>query len=184
MNKEETVKILMIRRAAYSVSKSADDLQNEMEVEIWQKSFADYDYKTVSAALMHCIQTRDYIPQIKNVKDAVIEITEPELADNGLEAFSEFRRVLSSPNKKDDYDALNDATRAITSFSDVRELSISSPEYITNFYKPAFLKNYKAYMETKKQEKANPVSLQTAISCIRSEMQIAASSAPKKIDMD
>ena len=174
MTRAETAKIVGVLMGYYpDTFKSMSDEQTKMFVEIWQKSFEDEPYDSVSVAVWDYIQnsTDDYMPRVGKIK-AIITEHRFENVPNEMEAFEILIRARKKFNiyatSSDDgsYSTLPDAIkRAIggkQGFISIGLLDTESDSY--SIEKTRFMKQYKSEIEKQKRDSNRPMWLAEAIS--------------------
>lgn len=173
MNTAEAAKIVGVLMGYYpDTFKDMSDEQTKVYIDIWQKSFADESYKTVSIAVWDFIQTStdDFMPKIGKIK-AIINEQRFESIPNEMEAFEILRKarskydVYAPISDKDEFETLSEPIkRAIggrQGFINIGFLNTESETY--SIEKTHFMKQYKAEIERSKKESARPTWLKKAI---------------------
>lgn len=173
MNKQEASKIVGVLMGYYpDTFKSMSDEQTKMFVEIWQKSFADESYSTVSIAVWDFIQTStdDFMPRVGKIKEIIAE-NRFQNVPNEMEAFeilmSARRRynTYASSSTTDTYETLPDAIKSAIGgrqgFMSIGFLNMESESY--SIEKTHFMKQYKSAIEKQKRNFKRPQWLDKAI---------------------
>lgn len=118
MTIQESIKIVSLLHNSYPQDKKATKEDLAQRAESYHISFADYDYETVKAAAVHCINTSKWHPTTKELLDAVARIRlttpapvkvtpiaqatiiDPDRVDEYLDAFCEWIGFGTEPNDK------------------------------------------------------------------------------------
>ena len=129
MNRNETLKIMAVIKAAYPYyynNQSEEDLKTV--VNLWQGMFEEYEYRLVSGAVRAFIasDTKGFPPSVGMVLDKLRLLTAPrELSE--MEAWNQLSRAVknSAWYAEEEFDKLPEDIRGIVgSPASLRELSL------------------------------------------------------------
>lgn len=174
MTKSEASKIVGVLMGYYpDTFKGMSDDQMKMLVEIWQKSFEDEPYSSVSVAVWDFIQTStdDFMPRVGKIKSIITE-HRFENEPNEMEAFEiliKARKKLNTyapSNKEDSFETLPETIKKAIGgrqgFVSIGILNSDSESYSVE--KSHFMKQYKDEVEKLKRNSKRPRWLEKAIS--------------------
>lgn len=174
MTRQETAKIVGVLMGYYpDTFKSMSDEQTKMFVEIWQKSFEDEPYSSVSVAVWDFIQnsTDDFMPRVGKIK-AIMTEHRFENVPNEMEAFEiliKARKKLNTYAPISDTDSYSTLPEPIKKaiggrqgFMSIGVLNSDSEQYSVE--KSHFMKQYKSEIEKQKRDSKRPKWLEQAIS--------------------
>lgn len=129
---------------------------------LWQRQFADYDYKIVEKALDYIISTNssEFAPNISKIKETIIKLTVPEA--NSLteqEAWNYVLKALRNSlyNAKQEFDKLPEDIRGIVgSHNQLREWAMMDSERVNSVVSSNFMRSYRARSSQQREMLALP----------------------------
>ncbi|EDU35714.1 hypothetical protein CLOSPO_01879 [Clostridium sporogenes ATCC 15579] len=175
MNKEQTIKILSIIKAAYP--QWARDLKvndAQMMVTLWNDMLQDYEYNLVQIAIKKVIATNKFPPSVSEVIESINYIKTGGQAEmTEIEAWGLVRRAIknSAYHAEEEFNKLPSRIQeAIGSHNILHNWSQESINGIETVIGSNFMRSYKQTVIRKKEEKQLPQSIKTMLGNIGQKM--------------
>jgi len=175
MNKEQTIKILSIIKAAYP--QWARDLKvndAQMMVTLWNDMLQDYEYNLVQAAIKKVIATNKFPPSVSEVIESINYITSGGKSEmTEIEAWGLVRKAIknSAYNAEEEFNKLPEKIQqAIGSHNVLHNWSQETVDGIEKVIGSNFMRSYKATVIRKKEEKQIPTSIKKMLSNVGQKM--------------
>lgn len=156
MTYEETRDILTVLRVNYPQSfKNWTREQGEMFLELWSEAFKDDPVEVVTAAVKAIIygDTREFAPNIGQVKDKIMRITHPVTIDADM-AWSMVYKALGNSlhNAQKEFDKLPPEVQAgVGSPNQLREWAQMDTSTLESVIASNFKRGYRGRIEEKKE---------------------------------
>ena len=182
MNKQETIKILMIIQAAYPNYK----VQNkEVTVELWGDMLIAYSYDQVASALKAYIatDTSGFAPSIGQIIDKVQTIERPCYM-NEMEAWSLVSKALRNGyyGAEEEFAKLPPLVqKAVGHPGQLRNWATTDLESIENVVQSNFMRTYRAVVREDRQMNNMPADIKHQIEQNREQQMIETESGNSEI---
>lgn len=149
MTKNEVTEILAIIKIAFPNSfKNITKYDAEAMIRLWERQFADYDYKAVQEAI-DCIISTDttgFAPTIGKVKEMIVKLNTPEEMTE-IETWNLVKRALRNSlyNYNDEFEKLPVIVqRLVGDPLKLREWAMMTTEEINTVVESNFMRSYRA----------------------------------------
>lgn len=174
MNRQETLKILAVLRAAYpNFYRGLKDGGEEAIINLWTIQFAEDSYKDVSLAVHTLISTRTdtFPPVIGEVKEVLRSITHPDEIPSG-DAWEMVMRCIrrGTVHAAEDWANLPDDVKAAVSVDEIKRHA-EDENFTESVEKSLFLKRWAVLRERKRAEHSMPGSLLAQIQARRAALE-------------
>ena len=161
MTKEQTQQILAIFKTYYPQSfKGWSNEQSQLYLSMWAEALKDEDAMLVTAAVKAIINTdtREFAPNIAQVKQKMIELSDPNSHMTEEEAWSYILKAIrkSGWHSEEAYAELPEVLQSLTSPDQLHEWSQMDSEVINSVVSSNFRRSFKTRFEQYKTYKALP----------------------------
>ena len=182
MNKQETLKILAVLKAAYpNFDRGLQNGGEDAIINLWAVQFAEDSYRDVSLAVHTLISTRTdtFPPVIGEVKEVLRSITHPEEIPSG-DAWEMVMRCIrrGTVHAAEDWAKLPDDVRAAVSVDEIKRHA-EDENFTESVEKSLFLKRWDVLRERKRVENSMPGSLLEQIAARRAALEQVKDEQPK-----
>lgn len=174
MNKQETLKILAVLRAAYpNFYRGLKDGGENAIINLWTVQFAEDSYRDVSLAVHTLISTRTdtFPPVIGEIKEVLRSITHPEEIPSG-DAWDMVMKCIKrgTVHAAEDWAQLPADVRAAVSVDEIKRHA-ENEEFNEGVEKALFLKRWAVLRDRRRTEQQMPPSLRTQIEARRKALE-------------
>lgn len=176
MNKQETLKILAVLKAAYP--NFYRGLQNGGEdaiINLWAIQFAEDSYRDVSLAVHTLISTRTdtFPPVIGEIKEVLRSITHPDEIPSG-DAWDMVMKCIKrgTVHAAEDWEKLPADVRAAVSVDEIKRHA-ENEDFNEGVEKALFLKRWAVLRDRRRTEQQMPPSLRAQIESRRTALETA-----------
>lgn len=181
MNREETLAILGVLRAAYP-NFYKDKGKGELEgiVNLWVDMFQDDPAQIVAAAVKAHIASdeKGFPPHIGAIKTAIVKLTKPpELEMSEMEAWALVRKATRNGvyGAQKEFDALPPIVqRVVGSPSQLKEWALMDEDVVASVISSNFQRSYKARAEHAKEFLALPMDVRQTMEALGGGMGLSA----------
>lgn len=188
MNREETVKILSVLRAAYpTFYRGMSKGELERIVTLWQTMFEADTYSIVSAAVSAHISTdeKGYPPHIGAIKNAIVKLTTPQEMSE-MEAWGYVAEALrnSGYHSAEEFEKLPEAVqRIVGSPNQLREWATMDVGEVQSVVQSNFMRSYKARAVSDREFRCLPPSVQSIASELAGRMSLVQLEEPTNYEL-
>lgn len=182
MNKQETLKILAVLKAAYpNFYRGLKDGGEDAIINLWAIQFAEDSYRDVSLAVHTLISTRTdtFPPVIGEVKEVLRSITHPDEIPSG-DAWDMVMKCIKrgTVHAAEDWAKLPDDVRAAVSVDEIKRHA-EDENFTESVEKSLFLKRWAVLRERKRVENSMPGSLLEQIAARRAALEQVKEETPQ-----
>lgn len=176
MNKQETLKILAVLKAAYpNFYRGLKDGGEDAIINLWAIQFAEDSYRDVSLAVHTLISTRTdtFPPVIGEVKEVLRSITHPDEIPSG-DAWEMVMRCIrrGTVHAAEDWANLPADVRAAVSVDEIKRHA-ENEEFNEGVEKALFLKRWAVLRDRRRTEQQMPPTLRAQIEARRTALETA-----------
>lgn len=149
--------------------------------ELWARMLADVPYEVAEKALMKVLATAKYFPTVAEMREAVAELTSPQVPD-AMDAWGEVVRAIRNYGyyrQEEALASLSPITRKVVENIGWQEICLSEePDVIRGQFRMA----YEVYAKRVKTEAVLPADVKDAIATIAGNMDMQKRlESPKKL---
>lgn len=177
MDIQETKQILLVLKTNYPQSfKNWDSEQIKMFISLWAEAFKHDRVEVVTSAVKSIIytSTREFAPNIGQVKDMIAKLTSPKVIDAD-EAWSLVNEALrdSIYNAKKQFEKLPSEVQAgVGSYRQLREWAMIDTKTLETVVASNFKKGYRVRAEEKREYDKLPDETKKLISNLTERMKL------------
>ena len=177
MNREETLAIMSVLKAAYpNFYKDMNRKEAESIVNLWMEMFRDDPPAVVAMAVKAHIASdvKGFPPHIGAIKDAIVKLhTQNEMTE--LEAWELVRKASSNANynAREEFDKLPPVVqRLVGSPNQLREWAMMDSEVLGSVVASNFQRSYKARAASEREYMALPSDVRNAMEQLSAGMRM------------
>lgn len=179
MNREETLAIMSVLKAAYpNYYRDMKKADAESVVGLWQTMFADEPAEIVAAAVKAHIATdvKGFPPHIGAIKDAIVKLTQPKQLTE-MEAWGLVKEATRNSlyGAREEFDKLPPIVqRLVGSPNQLREWAMMDSEVVSSVVASNFQRSYKVRAASEREFLALPSDIKQTMELLAGGMSMRA----------